>query len=150
MFGFSINNPPNPVIAFNGARSIPHPCSAAPAHICCAIAKSSRIIAGFVGSTCSHSYTFSTYVSMASARQLASKIDDDTLKNLPMTAGFRVVPYYALTRFGRWDEMLNEPEPPAFSAVLRAVWHYARGVSLVAKGQSAIEWDEKSKSKVGK
>jgi len=70
-----------------------------------------------------------------SARQLASKIDDDTLKNLPLTAGFRVVPYYALTRFGRWDEMLSEPEPPAFSAVLRAVWHYARGLSLVAKNQ---------------
>jgi hypothetical protein len=27
-------------------------------------------------------------------------------------AGFRVVPYYALTRFGRWDEMLAEPAPP--------------------------------------
>ena len=72
-------------------------------------------------------------LAIQSARQLASKIDDDTLKNLPLTAGFRMVPYYALTRFGRWDEMLNEPEPPAFSPVLRAVWHYARGLSMVAK-----------------
>jgi len=69
------------------------------------------------------------------ARQLAAKIDDETLKTLPLTAGFRMVPYYALTRFGRWDEMLSEPEPPAFSAVLRAVWHYARGLALVAKNQ---------------
>ena len=74
-------------------------------------------------------------LAIESARQLASKIDDDTLKNLPLTAGFRMVPYYALTRFGRWDEMLSEPEPPAFSAVLRAMWHYARGLSLVAKNQ---------------
>jgi tetratricopeptide (TPR) repeat protein len=74
-------------------------------------------------------------LAIQSARQLASKIDDDTLKNVPLTAGFRMVPYYALTRFGRWDEMLNEPEPPAFSAVLRAVWHYARGLSYVAKNQ---------------
>jgi tetratricopeptide (TPR) repeat protein len=74
-------------------------------------------------------------LAIESARQLASKIDDDTLKNLPLTAGFRMVPYYALTRFGRWDEMLSEPEPPAFSAVLRAVWHYARGLSFVAKNQ---------------
>jgi len=74
-------------------------------------------------------------LAIESARQLASKIDDDTLKNLPLTAGFRMVSYYALTRFGRWDEMLNEPEPPAFSAVLRAVWHYARGLSFVAKNQ---------------
>src|SRR5678816_4051557 len=74
-------------------------------------------------------------LAIESARQLASKIDDDTLKNLPLTAGFRMIPYYALTRFGRWDEMLNEPEPPAFSAVLRAMWHYARGLSFVAKNQ---------------
>ena len=66
-------------------------------------------------------------LAIESARKLASKVDDDTLKELPLTAGFRVVPYYALTRFGRWDEMLKEPEPPASSAVLRAVWHYARG-----------------------
>jgi tetratricopeptide (TPR) repeat protein len=45
------------------------------------------------------------------------------------------VPYYALTRFGRWEEMLKEPEPPAFSPPLRAVWHYARGLSFVATGR---------------
>jgi tetratricopeptide (TPR) repeat protein len=71
-----------------------------------------------------------------SAKSLASKIDDETLKAVPLLAGFRVVPYYALTRFGRWDEMLKEPEPPAHSPVLRAVWHYARGLSLVATGQT--------------
>ena len=71
-------------------------------------------------------------LAIESARQLASKIDDDTLRTLPLTAGFRMVPYYALTRFGRWDEMLKEPEPPSFSAVLRAMWHYARGLSFVA------------------
>ena len=70
-----------------------------------------------------------------SARQLASKIDNEAMKGLPLLAGFRLVPYYALTRFGRWDEMLAEPEPPAFSPVLRLVWHYARGLSLVAKSQ---------------
>jgi tetratricopeptide (TPR) repeat protein len=71
-----------------------------------------------------------------SGRSLAAKIDDEALKALPLLAGFRVVPYYALTRFGRWDEMLKEPEPPAYSPVLRAVWHYARGLSFVATGRT--------------
>ncbi len=71
-----------------------------------------------------------------SARSLAAKIDDEVLKALPLLAGFRVVPYFALTRFGRWEEMLKEPEPPAFSPVLRAVWHYARGLSFVATGRT--------------
>ena len=83
-------------------------------------------------------------VAIESARKLAAKIDDETLKAVPMLAGFRIVPYYALTRFGRWEEMLQQPEPPAFNAVLRATWHYARGLSLVATGrvdQAATELD---------
>jgi len=82
------------------------------------------------------------------ARQLASKIDDETLKTLPLTAGFRMVPFYALTRFGRWEEMLKEPEPPSFSPVLRAVWHYARGVSFVATDRLADAEQELQKLNV--
>ena len=57
-----------------------------------------------------------------------SKIDDETLKAVPMhrRIPYRAV-YFALTRFGHWEEMLKEPEPPAFNAVLRSTWHYARG-----------------------
>ena len=82
-----------------------------------------------------------------SARELASKIDDETLKAAPFAAGFRLTPYYALTRFGKWQEMLKEPEPPAFSVPLRAVWHYARGLSFVATGQAAMADAELEKLK---
>ena len=54
---------------------------------------------------------------------------------MPLLAAFRVVPYFALTRFGRWDEMLNEPAPPADNAYLVGTWHYARGIAFIAKGQ---------------
>lgn len=74
-------------------------------------------------------------LAIESARKTASRVDDETLKAVPLLAGFRVVPYFALTRFGKWDEMLREPEPPAASAYLRGMWHYARGVSLLGKGQ---------------
>ncbi len=68
------------------------------------------------------------------ARKVAAKVDDEVLKTVPITAGFRVVPYLALTRFGKWDEMLREPEPPA-NAFLRGTWHYARGIAFVAKNR---------------
>lgn len=71
------------------------------------------------------------------ARKVAAKIDDATLAELPLTAGFRVVPYQALTRFGRWDEMLKEPAPPATSLYLLGTWHYARGLAQIAKGDLA-------------
>ena len=44
-------------------------------------------------------------------------------------------PYYALTRFGRWDEMLAEPAPAAKFLYLKGIWHYARGLAFVGKGQ---------------
>lgn len=74
-------------------------------------------------------------LAIESARKAASRVDDETLKAAPLLAGFRVVPYFALTRFGKWDEMLREPEPPAFSAYMRGQWHYARGTAFLGKGQ---------------
>ncbi|HEY6547793.1 MAG TPA: hypothetical protein VI589_07795, partial [Vicinamibacteria bacterium] len=71
-----------------------------------------------------------------SARKLAGKITDQALKELPLLAGFRVVPYYALARFGRWDEVLAEPAPPAGNLYMEGIWHYARGLAFVAKGQT--------------
>jgi tetratricopeptide (TPR) repeat protein len=74
-------------------------------------------------------------LAVESARKVAGKVTDQALKDLPLLAGFRVVPYYALTRFGRWDEMLAEPAPPADNLFMVGVWHYARGISFLGKGR---------------
>ena len=72
-------------------------------------------------------------LAIEAARKAASRVDDDTLKAVPLLAGFRVVPYFALTRFGKWDEMLNEPQPPPASAYLLGQWHYARATAFLGK-----------------
>lgn len=69
------------------------------------------------------------------SRKVASKVTDAMLKEVPILAGFRVVPYYALTRFGHWDEMLREPAPPEGQLFLKGTWHYARGTAFAAKGE---------------
>ena len=69
------------------------------------------------------------------ARKVASKVPDEAMKGLPLLAGFRVVPYYALSRFGHWDEMLKEPAPPSDNLYLTGIWHYARGLSFIGKGE---------------
>ncbi len=71
-------------------------------------------------------------VAIEAARKTASKVDPETLKQLPLLAAFKVVPYYALTRFGRWEEMLKEPAPAAGNAYLTGVYHFARGLALTA------------------
>ena len=74
-------------------------------------------------------------LAIEAARKAASQVSDETLKAVPLLAGFRVVPYFALTRFGKWDEMLREPGPPATSAYMTGMWHYARGTAFLGKGQ---------------
>lgn len=74
-------------------------------------------------------------LAIESARKVAGQVSDEALKGLPLLAGFRVIPYFALTRFGHWDEMLAEPAPPADNLFLVGVWHYARGLAFLAKGR---------------
>jgi len=40
-----------------------------------------------------------------------------------------------MVRFGRWEELLREPEPPAHRVLSRAQRCYARGVALAALGR---------------
>jgi len=74
-------------------------------------------------------------LSIESARKAASKVSDETLEKVPLLAGFRIVPWYALARFGKWDEMLAEPAPPERFLFLTGAWHYARGLAQLGKGQ---------------
>jgi len=74
-------------------------------------------------------------LAIATARKTAAQVSDSALAALPLLAGFRVVPWYALTRFGHWDEMLAEKRPAGGGPYLLGSWMYARGLSLVAKGK---------------
>ena len=59
------------------------------------------------------------------------------MKQLPLLAAFKVVPYYALIRFSRWDEMLNEPTPAGGPPFLIGTYHFARGMAYVGKDELA-------------
>jgi tetratricopeptide (TPR) repeat protein len=74
-------------------------------------------------------------VSIEAARKAAATVSDAMMDQVPLLAGFRVVPWYALTRFGKWDEMLAEPTPADRFAYLMGTWHYARGLAFLGKGQ---------------
>jgi tetratricopeptide (TPR) repeat protein len=44
-------------------------------------------------------------------------------------------PLYVMVRFGRWDEILKEPQPVADYGFMNAMWHYARGMAYSQKGK---------------
>jgi predicted Zn-dependent protease len=59
------------------------------------------------------------------------------IKAMPDMETAPVAPIVALARFGRWDEVLRQPAPPADWLYTTGVWHYARGVAFNGKGQAA-------------
>jgi tetratricopeptide (TPR) repeat protein len=70
-----------------------------------------------------------------SARKVAATIDDKTLAEVPAAGIFRVVPYWAYARFGKWNEIFQEPAPLATNPFVKGGWHYARGLAFVATRQ---------------
>ena len=89
-----------------------------------------------------HNFHFLVYACMflgraeeaiTNARAIPRELPADVVKAMPQFLdGFMAVPTHALVRFGRWEEMLREPEPESWLPVTRAFWHYGRGVALAA------------------
>ena len=74
---------------------------------------------------------------LGSARLLESKVPLDAVRAMPMAEFLVPVPYLVETRFGLWDEILKEPEPPKDLPFTSAIWHYARALAYSAKGDRA-------------
>lgn len=78
------------------------------------------------------------------ARQVALKVPHHHAGAVAWTADFPVTPWLAYVRFGRWQDMLTEPRPPANEPYATGIWHYGRALSFVARGESARAQDELS------
>ncbi len=76
-------------------------------------------------------------VALDAARKLASAIPTDALRTVPILQGFLVVPYWAMVRFGKWDEILADKGPRHLTPFTRGAWRYARAMALIARGRLA-------------
>jgi tetratricopeptide (TPR) repeat protein len=75
-------------------------------------------------------------IALTSIRELVADIPEDWLQaNASWADGFIAMPYEVLMRFGRWQEILDEPEPPAHIPLTRALHFAARAVALAALGR---------------
>jgi tetratricopeptide (TPR) repeat protein len=71
------------------------------------------------------------------ARAMMAEMPAEALEALAsFVDGTVALPYATLARFGRWDEILKEPEPAAFLPVTRALWHFARGTALASSART--------------
>jgi tetratricopeptide (TPR) repeat protein len=58
---------------------------------------------------------------------------------------FMVTPAMVLIQFGRWDDILALPRPPAEVPLTVVIWHFARTLALVAKSQTTDAMSEGAK-----
>lgn len=81
------------------------------------------------------------------AQELFQMIDEEAMREPSLTTlqHYWITPVYALVRFGRWDEILDWPEPAEDLVYPRAVWHYARGMALTRTGDLESAGDELSR-----
>jgi tetratricopeptide (TPR) repeat protein len=70
------------------------------------------------------------------ARTAADHVPVDMVRKMPPMEFWLPVPYFALARFGKWDEILREPAPPPDLRYTTGMWRYARGVALAATGKA--------------
>ncbi len=74
---------------------------------------------------------------MHAARDLEKDVPVEFLRNYAAFAdGLMTTPLHVMIRFGKWEEILAEPEPEEFQKLSRTLRHYARGVALSALGRT--------------
>jgi tetratricopeptide (TPR) repeat protein len=99
---------------------------------------------GFYALYRAHNFHFLVYAAQFEGRyELALSAAEDLLRELPLATvaalpafleGFLPTKLHVYVRFGKWDEILAEPEPAATFPGTRAFRHYARGLAYSARG----------------
>jgi tetratricopeptide (TPR) repeat protein len=69
------------------------------------------------------------------ARKLAERTPPYVARRVPPLEAWTAMPLCALVRFGKWQEILNEPQPPEDLRYMTGIWHYARALAFVATEQ---------------
>jgi tetratricopeptide (TPR) repeat protein len=95
--------------------------------------------------TWSAMYLGDSKTALRMARECVRDLPPHLLEHMaPFCDGFLAVPWHVMVRFGRWPELLAEPQPAASFPIARAMWHYARGIARVNTGDLAAAGAEQT------
>lgn len=79
------------------------------------------------------------------ARGMVAAMPEDFLQEYAGIAdGYMIFPSEVLMRFGRWEEILAEPEPRPGLPLSRALWHFTRAVALAALDRTELAQQERA------
>ncbi len=73
---------------------------------------------------------------LSAARKVAARIPDYMQENTwGLNETFLSQPMFVMVRFGLWDQVMAEPQPPEAARFLNGIWHYSRGMAQAHHGQ---------------
>jgi tetratricopeptide (TPR) repeat protein len=81
-------------------------------------------------------------VAIEAARRVAANVRLEVIEEFPMVEFFHTIPLLALTQFGRWDEILQQPQPAVELDFSNAIWHYVRATAFSRKGNIKAAQEE--------
>ncbi|MBE9169317.1 hypothetical protein IQ238_17925 [Pleurocapsales cyanobacterium LEGE 06147] len=98
-----------------------------------------------------HNHHFLWFAALMTGQsQIALEAAEQTAKVDPKLLGegdlagalqhYSTIPLFTLIRFSQWDEILATPAPA--QPYPKAIWHYARGMAFLGKGQSTPAAEE--------
>ncbi len=74
---------------------------------------------------------------MEAARRLETAVPEPVLDEIaPVAEGIIPTTRHVMIRFGKWEDVLDEPAPPAKRPVMLALHYYSRGIALSALGRT--------------
>jgi tetratricopeptide (TPR) repeat protein len=78
-------------------------------------------------------------MALEAANEVAKEVSPmlRTSEGANMADMFLGLPFYAMLRFNRWDDILAVAAPDAKAVVTLSVWHFGRALAYQAKGSSA-------------
>jgi len=77
------------------------------------------------------------------ARKLEANAEP-IIKEMPMVEFVMPTSTLILVRFNRWDDILKSPQPDQSMLMTTAIWHFARGMAYVNKGEIKKAENEQS------
>lgn len=98
----------------------------------------------YTGGYYPHNYHFLSFtailagradIAISAARKVRETMPIEVVTLAPFLEPMPVYPHLALVSFGRWEEVLREPMPPAELRTSTALAYYARGVAFAALGK---------------
>lgn len=76
-------------------------------------------------------------LSLEAGRRMVEKLDTDVMRKpgYETIQHFWSIPMYLQVKFARWDDILATPKPADDLLYPQAIWHYARALAYINKGQ---------------